>query len=554
MQVGTVGMPLDLAASRDFEALFAQMRAAGQTLFMPMSLYEAHPVPQGTDLDAAFFPPPYGTADSSLYEAMRAYGIKMVVPASLIYPLGQALPGPQNDPLVALIEAAGIDLVAAVYSYDEPILNGVPESALKAVYQHVKAISPDLPVIQVNAPPEHVQHIAPYLSAMMSGARWADQIGFSIYDSGLEGAGFVTPYSAGATVDAATALADYMRWLEFVMPEKSKIGILQGFGLADLFSDSALAAFDPAIVAAAQAPGIVEMSEAVRALPGVDTLMWFGPSYLDSSLGRAWQDILAISAGIETATRAGVGALGDRDSAANVVSEAAVAGAQVGIVLSLDRNHGEAPVFGVDDQRFSVLNDGTIVLAGNGLLDFERETEVELTAWSRLADGRIATQDFVIAVADAVDQVRGTSFDEELVGGETADDVAGLDGADWLWARGGDDLLDGGGGNDVLLGEAGADTITGGGGADALLGGTGDDRLTSGADADMFVFRPGEGHDIVTDFTAGMDKIVLVGRVAPGLAASGTDALVLFGGTEILLQGVNPSTLTLEDFHFLDSL
>lgn len=554
MQVGTVGMPFDLAASRDFETLFAQMQAAGQTLFMPMSLYEAHPAPQGTGLEAAFFPPPYGTADPGLYAAMRAHGIKMVVPASLIYPLGQALPAPQNDPLVALIQAAGIDLVAGVYSYDEPVLNGVPESALKAVYQHVKAISPDLPVIQVNAPPEHVQHIAPYLSAMMSGTRWADQVGFSIYDSGLAGAGFVTPYSAGATVDAATALGHYMQWLDFVMPGKSKIGILQGFGLADLFSDSALAEFDPAVVAAAQAPGIVAMSEAVRALPGVDTLMWFGPSYLDSSLERAWQDILAVSASIETATRAGVGTLGDRNSAANVVSEAAGAGTSVGIVLRLDRDHGEAPVFGVDDPRFSVLNDGTIVLAADGLLDFERETEVELTAWARLADGRIATKDFVIAVADAVDQVRGTNLDEELVGGETADDMAGLDGADWLWGRGGDDRLDGGGGDDVLLGEAGADTLTGAGGADALLGGTGNDRLTGGAGADMFVFRPGEGHDVVTDFVAGTDKIVLVGRVAPSLAASGTEALVLFGGTEILLQGVHPSTLTLEDFHFLDSL
>ena len=138
--------------------------------------------------------------------------------------------------------------------------------------------------------------------------------------------------------------------------------------------------------------------------------------------------------------------------------------------------------------------------------------------------------------------------------GDAADDMAGLDGADWLWSRGGDDLLDGGGGDDVLLGEAGADEITGGGGADALLGGTGNDRLTGGADADMFVFRPGEGHDVVTDFAVGIDKIVLVGHAAPNLAASGGAALVLFGGTEILLQSVQPSTLSLEDFHFLDSL
>jgi RTX calcium-binding nonapeptide repeat (4 copies) len=554
MQIGTVGVPYDLAAARAFETIFSQMRDAGQTLFMPMSLHESHPVPKGTGLEAAFFPPPFGWADASVYDAMRGYGIRLVLPAELMYPVGSALPAPEHDPLRALIEAAGSDLVAAVYTYDEPVRNGVPRSSLKAVYEHVKAVSPGLTVIQVNAPAEAGQDIGGYLASVAAAAQWADQIGFSIYGSGLAGSGFVTPRSGGGIADPMTALADYVRWMDVVLPGKQTIGILQGFGLADLFSDELLATFDPALVRAAAAPDAVTMSGAARALGGVDTLMWFGASYLDSSLGAAWQDILRVSASLDTDARAGIGTLGDRDAAPNVVSEAAAAGTPVGLVLALDRDAGEPPALTVEDPRFAVMADGTVVLSGAGALDFETEAEVTLTAVASLADGRLATATFVVHVADAVDQLRGTDGAEELVGGDGADVILGLGGADWLWGQGGDDRIEGGEGADVLLGEAGNDRLLGDGGSDVLLGGPGSDRLTGGASDDMFVFRENEGRDTVTDFALGLDKVVLVGRAVPSLSHVDGTALVLFGGTEILLEGIHPSTLTMQDFLFLESL
>lgn len=554
MQIGTVGVPYDLAVSKDFTAIFSQMQAAGQTLFMPMSLYEANPFPRGTGLEAAFFPPPFGTADVSLYDAMREHGIKLVLPAELMYPPGTALPAPEHDPLRALIEAAGSDLVAAVYTYDEPVRNGISSGALQAVCEHVKSVAPELTVIQVNAPPDAGQDLGAYLASVTAAAEWADQIGFSIYGSGLAGSGFVTPYSGGRIADPATALADYVRWIGEALPEKQTIGVLQGFGLADLFSDGMLAAMDPALVQAAATPDAVTMAESVRALAGVDTLMWFGPSYLDSSSGNAWRDILDVSASIDTESRPGIGPLGDRDVASNTVSEAATAGTPVGIVLALDRDAGELPAFGVDDPRFAVLADGTVVLSGDGTLDFETETEVALTATARLADGRIAIAGFVVHVADAIDPLDGSNAAEEIVGTGGADAIRGLGGADWLWGRGGDDRLEGGRGADVLLGEAGDDTLTGDAGSDALLGGAGDDRLTGGANDDMFAFRENEGFDRVTDFSIGLDKIVLVGTAVPTLSVVESTALVLFGGTEILLEGVHPSTLSMQDFIFLESL
>lgn len=554
MQIGTVGVPYDLAISRDFDAVFSQMQAAGQTLIMPMSLYESHPVPQGTGLEAAFFPPPFGVADESVYAAMREYGVRLVLPAELMYPLGTALPAPEHDPFRALLEAAGADLVAAVYTYDEPVQNGVSASALQAVYEHVKSIVPDLTVIQVNAPVEHGQDIGAYLTSVAAAAQWADQVGFSIYGSGLAGSGFVTPYSSGGLSDTVTALTDYVRWIDDVLPEKQKVGILQGFGLADLFSESLLEGFDPQVVQAAAAPDVVAMSEGARVLSGVDTLMWFGPSYLDNSLETAWQDILRVSASLATDARPGIGPLLDRNAAPNDVSEAAAAGTRIGIVLELDGFAGERPIFSVNDARFLVQFDGTVVRASAGALDFETEADVTLTASARLSDGRLATASFVVGITDAIDQIRGSDASEELVGYDSADSIAGLGGADWLWGRSGDDRLDGGAGADVLLGEVGDDTLEGGGGPDALAGGAGNDSLTGGADDDMFVFRENEGYDTVTDFTIGSDRIVLVGHAVPELSVVDGTALVLFGGSEILLLGVHPSTLTMPDFIFMESL
>ncbi|MBE4612332.1 hypothetical protein BOO27_13260 [Vibrio navarrensis] len=73
-------------------------------------------------------------------------------------------------------------------------------------------------------------------------------------------------------------------------------------------------------------------------------------------------------------------------------------------------------------------------------------------------------------------------------------------------SRGGNDILNGGEGNDILYGQ---------GGNDILIGGLGDDILTGGEGADIFKFvdygtglRDGE-RDIITDFTAGEDKIDL---------------------------------------------
>lgn len=74
-------------------------------------------------------------------------------------------------------------------------------------------------------------------------------------------------------------------------------------------------------------------------------------------------------------------------------------------------------------------------------------------------------------------------------------------GADTLTGFGGDDRLRAGKGNDV---------VNGGAGDDRIVGGQGDDTLTGGEGSDTFWYGlAGSGHDLITDFAMGTDRIDL---------------------------------------------
>ncbi|MDO1583747.1 DUF4214 domain-containing protein [Rhizobium oryzicola] len=53
------------------------------------------------------------------------------------------------------------------------------------------------------------------------------------------------------------------------------------------------------------------------------------------------------------------------------------------------------------------------------------------------------------------------------------------------------------------VGNDGDNVITGGDGRQQLYGGKGNDTLTGGGGADVFIFRPGDGKDVITDFQTG---------------------------------------------------
>jgi Ca2+-binding RTX toxin-like protein len=82
----------------------------------------------------------------------------------------------------------------------------------------------------------------------------------------------------------------------------------------------------------------------------------------------------------------------------------------------------------------------------------------------------------------------------DIIGSATADFLEGSAEDDMIDGRAGNDVLLGWAGSDVIYGDAGSDTLTGGTGADVLVGG---DRSGADAETDVYVFRRGDGQDLV---------------------------------------------------------
>ena len=122
-----------------------------------------------------------------------------------------------------------------------------------------------------------------------------------------------------------------------------------------------------------------------------------------------------------------------------------------------------------------------------------------------------------------------------LTGGDLPGIIAGSSKSETLDGRGGDDLLYGGNGRDTLLGGTGNDLLDGGDGRDWLDGGVGDDLLTGGHGPDTFVFRPGYGHDTITDFRLFEDRLDISGFDAlPDVVLTQSGVDLDFGGADVL--------------------
>ena len=145
-----------------------------------------------------------------------------------------------------------------------------------------------------------------------------------------------------------------------------------------------------------------------------------------------------------------------------------------------------------------------------------------------------------------------------------ADDFSFVDMAgNPLELAGGPVVLEGTAGDDVLVGASGADNhILGGGGDDFLYGvggnnildgGTGNDFMRSGSGQDTFVFRLGDGQNVIENFDITQDRIALDGIDPSDLSlnsfSSGTQ-LVAGDGTEFWFIGM--TGVALSDLSFVD--
>ncbi|MCT7965422.1 DUF4347 domain-containing protein [Laspinema sp. D1] len=167
------------------------------------------------------------------------------------------------------------------------------------------------------------------------------------------------------------------------------------------------------------------------------------------------------------------------------------------------------------------------------------------------------------------DTLFGWDGNDTLHGGKENDFLYGQEGEDFLFGDNDNDVLCGGNGNDFLNGNLGDDTLfagegndtlhggkendilTGGNGNDVLWGDLGNDTLIGGAGPDIFVFREGDGVNLVVDFEVGIDRIGL----AEGLTfeqlniTQGTGVTNISVGGELLvgLNNVEASMITQAD-------
>jgi Ca2+-binding RTX toxin-like protein len=107
---------------------------------------------------------------------------------------------------------------------------------------------------------------------------------------------------------------------------------------------------------------------------------------------------------------------------------------------------------------------------------------------------------------------------------------------------------------DTLIGLGGKDLIKAGGGADFITGGHGNDTLYGGGGSDLFVFKAGDGKDVIRDFDANggganQDYIGADFSDVKKFLVDHHNLIVEFGhGDQILLFDVARSEITAADF------
>ncbi|MFC2968175.1 calcium-binding protein [Acidimangrovimonas pyrenivorans] len=125
----------------------------------------------------------------------------------------------------------------------------------------------------------------------------------------------------------------------------------------------------------------------------------------------------------------------------------------------------------------------------------------------------------------AIEDVRGSDANDNLIGNGVANTLQGELGNDTLNGLNGADTLDGGAGHDKLLGGGGADSLIGGAGYDTLFGHKGTDMLIGNAGNDSL---DGGSHNDTLFGGTGNDKL---------LGGDGADLLNGGGGQDSLYGG-----------------
>lgn len=285
------------------------------------------------------------------------------------------------------------------------------------------------------------------------------------------------------------------------------------------------------------------------------------------------------------------------------------------LIDSTDNNDPTAESWGgeyrrIGDKLWTDRTDGafnwTTTTSTNGVHTIYEDRVAWTADFAKRLDWLKDTVSTVTPVAPTTGKV-GTSSNDSMLGTSANDTLSGGAGNDTIDGAGGSDRMVGGTGNDVyyvrqtgdvivenagegtdlvhayvnttlaanvenmnlrtaasingtgnglannISGNSGKNVIDGKGGNDTIIGNGGSDKLTGGAGNDLFVFRAGDGDDVITDFVAGGtdDRLQIFGHSRYDAKTQvGADTLLTFGNDSILLRNVDKDDLTSADFLF----
>ena len=308
-EILAAGAPRFLGEEASDDAFFAELASANMTSFLPIFQYQEVPESKSLPREADFYPP--CSRDEEPFRSMRLHGVKLVIPGNLLY--ASTLSPEEGDAyLRQLIECAGEDGIAGIFSVDEPALGNPDlderEAQVRLLYDRAKAIAPEIPVIMVHAPvvaetlnpdgswrPISVEEAEMYLQAVDRLSVWADVVGFDLYIIPADTAKISVPGHGIEVVDYSVAIPAYIGWLDRNLPGKATLLVLQGFAYANLLGMEKS-------IEAVRRPTVAELSGMACAAweSGVDHLGWWGQSLLNETDLVLWSDIKAVSISIST--------------------------------------------------------------------------------------------------------------------------------------------------------------------------------------------------------------------------------------------------------------
>jgi len=195
------------------------------------------------------------------------------------------------------------------------------------------------------------------------------------------------------------------------------------------------------------------------------------------------------------------------------------------------RTGGDLYQFSASSEEFKAIWDagGTDTFdASNQILS----TTIDLNAGSFSSvgvrnNGGRATNNIVIAYGVTIENAKGGTAGDQIVGNTGNNLLEGNSGNDTLYGGNGRDEMHGGGNDDLLLGNRGEDTLWGGGDQDTLFSGLDNDLLYGGDGTDRL--QADTGQDLLFG-NRGND--LLFGNMGNDTLYGGSDNDLIFGGRD----------------------